>query len=73
VPIFYEYLFGKGGSKALELLMKGMKHEGFLLGSMDKWLTRGQKVALATIIVIIFVILIAISWLNSEGILPFGG
>jgi len=59
VPLFYEYIFGKGGSNALEVLMKGMKHEGYLLGSMDKMLTREQKIALVTVVTIIFIAIFA--------------
>jgi len=70
IPIFYEYLFGKGGSNALELLMKGMKHEGYLLGSMDKWLTHGQKIALATVVIIIFVAIVVFIILRSQGLIP---
>lgn len=74
VPIFYEYLFAKGGSNAHEQLMKGQKHEGFLLGSMDKALTTGQKIAIGTVVTLIFVGLIVLVVLNQQGMIPgFGG
>lgn len=72
VPIFYEYIFGKGGSNALNLLMKGMKHEGYLMGSMDKLLTKGQKIALVTVVVIVFVAIFILYALRGMGILNFG-
>jgi hypothetical protein len=70
VPIFYEYLFAKGGSNAHEQLMKGQKHEGFLLGSMDKTLTPAQKWAIGSVVTIIFVIIIAFVILKQQGLLP---
>jgi len=66
VPIFYEYLFGEGGSNALELLMKGKQHEGYLQGAMEKgMLSKGQKIALGTIIVVVFVVMIVFYMMRS--------
>lgn len=70
VPIFYEYLFAKGGSNAHEQLMKGMRHEGFLLGSMNKTLTPKQTIALVTIVTMIIVGMIVFIVLKNQGMLP---
>lgn len=70
VPIFYEYLFAKGGSNAHEQLMKGEKHEGFLMGSMDKTLSSAQKWAIGSVVTIIMVVLIVLVVLNQQGMIP---
>jgi len=70
VPIFYEYLFGKGGSNALELLMKGKEHEGYLMGSMDKMLTPRQRIALITIFIAAIIIIIIFVMVKNTGLIP---
>jgi len=70
VPIFYEYLFAKGGSNAHEQLMKGMKHEGYLLGSMNKPLLSKRAIAIGAVVTLTFVGLIAIVVLKQQGMLP---
>jgi len=70
IPIFYEYLFGKGGSNALELLMKGKEHEGYLMGSMDKMLTPRQRIALITIFIAAIIIIIIFVMVKNTGLIP---
>jgi len=71
VPIFYEYLFAKGGSNAHEQLMKGQKHEGFMLGSMDKiQLSKGTKIAIGAVLSIIMIMLLVFIVLKNQGMLP---
>jgi len=73
-PIFYEYLFAKGGSNAHEQLMKGMKHEGFLLGSMDKPILSKRALEVGAIATIAIILLIVVVVLNQQGMIPgFGG
>lgn len=73
-PIFYEYLFAKGGSNAHEQLMKGMKHEGFLQGIMDKPLLSKRALEVGAIATIAIILLIVVVVLNQQGLIPgFGG
>ncbi|MBS3749749.1 MAG: hypothetical protein KGY67_08650 [Candidatus Thermoplasmatota archaeon] len=74
VPIFYEYLFSKGGSNAYDQLAAGMEHQGFIRGALDQKLTSAQKWAIGGVVTIIFVMLIVFVVLNQQGMIPsFGG
>lgn len=62
-----ERFMSRTSSKNLKLLMQGKKMEGYLEGSMDKLLSKGQKIALATIVMIVMVAVIVIVILKSQG------
>lgn len=66
-----ERFMSRVSSKNLSQLVKSKKLEGYMEGSMDKLLTKGQKIALATVVTLIMVGLIAIVVLNQQGILNF--
>ena len=68
VPSDMERFMSRTSSKNLKLLMKGKKMEGYLEGSLDKFLTKGQKIALATVVTIVMVAVIAIVILKNQGI-----
>jgi len=71
VPIFYEYLFARGGSHQYSQLVKGKTHEGFLLGQMGKPLLDTRKaLAVGAIIVLIIGIVIALVIAKNQGLLP---
>ena len=71
VPADMERFMRRTSAKNLQLLLKGKKMEGYLEGSMDKMLSRGQKIAIATIVTFVFVGLIVFVVLNQQG--AFGG
>lgn len=65
-----ERFMTRTSGKNLSNLMKGKKMEGYMEGVMDKMLTRGQKIALATVVTIIFIIIIVYIVLRNQGLLP---
>jgi len=65
-----ERFMTRTSGKNLSNLMKGKKMEGYMEGVMDKMLTRGQKIALATVVTIIFVIIIVYMILRNQGMIP---
>lgn len=72
VPNDMERFMRRTSGKNLSLLMKGKKAEGYMEGSMDHMLTKGQKIALATIVTIVFVGIILYVILESQGMIPGG-
>lgn len=64
-----ERFMSRSSSNNLKLLMKGKKAEGYMEGSMDKYLTKGQKIAITSIAVIIMVLTIAVVVLRGQGII----
>lgn len=70
VPTDMEWFMKRTSGKNLEQLMKGKKYEGFLEGSQGKMLTRGQKIAIGTIVTVVFVGLIVFVVLNQQGMIP---
>jgi len=70
MPYAIEFFMRRTSSKNLSQLMEGKKMEGYLEGSMDRLLTRGQKVAIGTIVTLIFVGLIVFVVLKNQGMLP---
>ena len=54
-----ERFMSRTSAKNLKLLMKGKKMEGYLEGSMDNLLSKGQKIAVGTIIAIVIGVAIA--------------
>jgi len=56
--------------KSLELLMKNKKSEGFAEGSGDKKLTRGQTIAIGTVVTVTVVIIMVFIILKGQGMLP---
>jgi hypothetical protein len=69
-PADMERFMRRTSGKNLSQLMKGKKMEGYFEGVSDKMLTRGQKIALGTIITIIFVGLIIYIILKNQGMIP---
>jgi len=70
VPADMERFMRRTSGKSLEQLMRSKKLEGYMEGSSDKMFSRGQIIALGTIVTIIFVGIILIVMLRSLGILP---
>lgn len=56
--------------KSLELLMKNKKSEGFQEGAGDKVLTKGQKIAIGTVVTITIVAVVVFIILRGQGIIP---
>jgi len=56
--------------KSLELLMKNKKSEGFAEGAGDKTLTKGQKIAIGTVVTVTVVIIMVFIILEGQGMLP---
>jgi hypothetical protein len=69
VPSDMERFMARTSAKNLKLLMKGKKMEGYLEGSMDKFLSKGSKITLLTIMVIVIVITVVVVILRSQGII----
>ena len=70
VPADMERFMRRTSGKNLSLLMKGKKMEGYMEGSMDRMLTKGQKIALATVVTVVFVVIIVYVVLESQGLIP---
>ena len=62
-----ERFMRRTSGKNLSQLMKGKKMEGYFEGVSDKLLTRGQKIALATVITLLFVGIIIFVILRQQG------
>ena len=69
-PADMERFMRRTSGKNLSMLMKGKKMEGYMEGSSDKLLTRGQKIAIGTVITLIFVGIIVFMVLKSQGVIP---
>jgi hypothetical protein len=65
-----ERFMTRTSGKNLSNLMKGKKMEGYMEGAMDRMLTRGQKIALASVVTIIFVVIIVYIVLKNQGVIP---
>lgn len=70
IPSSIEHFMRRTSGKNLEALMKGKKMEGYMEGSMDKMLTAGQKMAIGSIVVLIFVGMIVFIVLKNQGMIP---
>jgi len=70
MPIDIEQFMRRTSSKTLSLLMKNKKMEGYLEGSMSQMLSKGQKIAIATIVTIIMIALIVFVVLKNQGMIP---
>ena len=70
VPSAIEHFMRRTSGKNLAALMKGKKMEGYMEGSMDKMLTRGQKIAIGSIVILSFVGVILLIMLKSQGLIP---
>jgi len=70
-PADMERFMRRTSAKNLSLLMKGKKMEGYMEGASDKFLTRGQKIAIGTVITLIMIGLIVVVVLRNQGLLPF--
>lgn len=69
-PADMERFMRRTSSKNLTALMKGKKMEGYMEGSLDKLLTRGQKIAIGTVVVLIFVGIFVFIVLRNQGLIP---
>ena len=69
-PADMERFMRRTSSKNLTALMKGKKMEGYMEGVSDKMLTRGQKIAIGTVILMIFVGVFVFIILKNQGLLP---
>lgn len=56
--------------KSLELLMKNKKSEGYMEGAGDKKLTKGQTIAIGTVITLTIVGVIVFIILRGQGLIP---
>jgi len=70
MPWAIEHFMRRTSSKNLSQLMEGKKMEGYLEGTMDRLLTRGQKIAIGTVIALVFVGLIVFVVLKNQGMIP---
>lgn len=71
IPVFYEYLFGRGGTHQYAQLVKGKEHEGFLLGQMGKPLIDAKRaIAVGTILALAIGGVIVLVIAQSQGLLP---
>ena len=71
VPSDMERFMHRTSGKNLSMLMKGKKMEGYMEGVMDKMLTKGQKIAIGTILAVIIVICVVVVVLKNMGIINF--
>ena len=69
-PADMERFMRRTSSKNLTALMKGKKMEGYMEGSMDKFLTRGMKIAIGTIVTIVFLGIVVFYFLKGQGVIP---
>lgn len=69
VPTDMENFMRRTSGKNLSLLMKGKKAEGYMEGSMDKLLTKGQKITLVGVCIVAFIIIFIAYLLQSMGFL----
>lgn len=69
IPADMENFMRRTSSKNLSLLMKGKKAEGYMEGSMDKLLTKGQKMTLVGVVTIILVVIFIFYIIRSMGLL----
>ena len=69
-PADMERFMRRTSGKNLSLLMKGKKMEGYMEGVSDKLLTKGQKIAIGTVVIVVMVAVMAFVILKSQGMLP---
>jgi len=69
-PADMERFMRRTSSKNLTALMKGKKMEGYMEGSMDKFLTRGMKIAIGTIVTVVFLGIVVFYFLKGQGVIP---
>jgi len=69
-PADMERFMRRTSGKNLSQLMKGKKLEGYFEGVSDKLLTRGQKIAIGTVVAIIMVAVIVFVILRNQGLIP---
>lgn len=70
VPADMERFMRRASGKSLEQLMKSKEMEGYMKGASDKVLTRGQKIAIATVVTVVFVGIVVFVILRSQGMIP---
>jgi len=69
MPNDMERFMRRTSGKNLHLLMQGKKMEGYLEGSMDKMLTKGQKLAIGAFITIFMVAIIGLVIAKNAGLI----
>lgn len=69
-PADMERFMRRTSGKNLSQLMKGKKMEGYMEGSSDKLLTKGQKIAIGAVIGIVMAGVMIFIVLKSQGLLP---
>lgn len=69
-PADMERFMRRTSGNNLSQLMKGKKMEGYMEGSSDKLLTKGQKIAIGAVVTIIMVIIMVFIILKSQGMIP---
>ena len=69
-PADMERFMRRTSGKNLSQLMKGKKMEGYMEGSSDKLLTKGQKIAIGAVVTLIMVAIMVFILLKSQGMLP---
>jgi len=69
-PADMERFMRRTSGKNLSQLMKGKKMEGYMEGSSDKLLTKGQKIAIGAVVTIVMVAVMVFILLKSQGMIP---
>ena len=69
-PSAIEHFMRRTSAKNLRLLMKGKKMEGYMEGRQGQMLTPGMKIAIGTIVTLVFVAVIVIVILKNQGMIP---
>lgn len=64
------FMVHRTSGKSLELLMKNKKKEGFMEGSGDKALSKGQKIAIGSIAAMAIIGIVIFIILRGQGIIP---
>ena len=65
----FERFINRSSARNLKLLMKCKKMEGYLEGSMDKFLSKGQKIAITSFAVVGMMVIIGFVVLKNQGII----
>jgi len=67
-PADMERFMRRTSGKNLSQLMKGKKMEGYMEGIADKLLTRGQKIAIGTVVTFVIVGVVVFIILKDQGV-----
>jgi len=69
-PSAIEHFMRRTSAKNLSLLMKGKKMEGYMEGRQGKMLSPGMKIAIGTVVTLVFVGLVVFVVLKNQGMIP---